>query len=130
MNYYLRSTCYITRCAPLNIWKKRTNETVRPICLNESSVLCFSLYFATVPTMFCFPPGTQPLKSSQKPSQNQTEMNLLSVFPAEGSSTKGFTVGTTVGARHPDSLCLLFQATALPDGLPAPTSSLPQNASL
>lgn len=53
-----------------------------------------------------------------------------SSFSGERSTIKGFTVGTTIHARHPGSLCLLFQATAPPDRPPAPASSLIQNTSL
>lgn len=67
------------------------------------------------------------------PSQNLSRIKMkLIIFSSfsRGSTIKGFTVGTTIHARHPDSLCLLFQATAPPDRPPAAASSLIQTTSL
>lgn len=68
------------------------------------------------------------------PSQNLSRIKMKFIFfpllHGEGSTIKGFTVGTTIRARHPDSLCLLFQATVAPDRPPAPASSLIQTTSL
>lgn len=69
------------------------------------------------------------LDAFPKPFQNKNEIDLPSFF-SRGSTIKGFTVGTTIHARHPDSLCLLFQATAPPDRPPAPASGLIQTTSL
>lgn len=80
------------------------------------------------PTIFYYP-----LDSRWLPSQNLSRIKMKLIFSPlffRGSTIKVFTVGTTIYVHHPDSLCLLFQATAPPDRPPAPTSHLIQTTSL
>lgn len=68
--------------------------------------------------------------TSQNLSRIKGKFIFSSVLCGAGSTIKGFTAQTTIFAHHPDRLPLLLQATAPPDGPPAPASSLIQTTSL
>lgn len=70
-----------------------------------------------------------PLDNFPKLHQNKNKINLLPLSSG-GHTIKPFTLGTTINVHHPDSDCLLFQATAPSNRPPEPTSSLSQTASL
>lgn len=69
--------------------------------MNESSISCCSLELIQhCLTSLC----GRTLDAFPNPFQNKNEINLLPLFSG-GSPIKGGTVGTTIRARHPDSLC-------------------------
>lgn len=127
---FLRGMCNIMFCAHNTEEEKR--KKAKPKCPSNKCEwkLCFILFTEIHPTVFYYPLRTHAGRLPKTVPELKWNSSFFPLLSGEGSTIKGFTVGTTYRARHPDSLCLLFQATAAPDRPPAPASSLIQTTSL
>lgn len=106
-------------------------KKAKPKCPDKCEwKLCFILFTEIHPTVFYYPLRTHAGRPPKTFPELKWNSSFFPLLLGERSTIKGFTVGTTYHARHSDSLCLLFQATAAPDRPPAAARRLIQTTSL